>query len=134
MAGSVGAVALGANVIEKHSTFSKKMAGPDHAASLEFTDLKDLIDLCKKVKISLGKPIKKIHNSEKIIQNILSRKLVCRHKIEKGIKFDFKNVKPALLYAKSGLKTNEFLKVLKKRAKRDLPKGHVITQKDLTLI
>ena len=36
MAGSVGAVALGANVIEKHSTLNKEMAGPDHAASLEF--------------------------------------------------------------------------------------------------
>ena len=53
-AGSIGAIALGANVIEKHCTLNKKMAGPDHSASLEFKDLKKLIELSKKVKESLG--------------------------------------------------------------------------------
>ncbi len=126
MAGTVGAVSLGATVIEKHSTLNKLMAGPDHAASLEFDVLKDMIDLAKKVKISLGKPIKKLHPSEKILKSILSRKIVARKKIIKGKKLNFKNIKPVLVYEKYGLKTNEVFKVLNKKVKKNIEKGQII--------
>ena len=131
LAGSVGAVALGANVIEKHSTFNKKMAGPDHAASLEFDQLSELIDLCKKVRISIGKPIKKLHNSEKILNKILSRRLVCKSSIKKGSKFNFQNIKPALVYKNKGLRTNEFFKVINKKVRKNLLKGHIIQKGDI---
>ncbi len=129
MAGSVGAVALGANVIEKHSTLNKKMAGPDHAASLEFHVLKDMIDLAKKVKISLGKPVKKMHKSEKILNSILSRKIVARFNIKKGDRFNHKNLKPVLVYEGIGLRANEFNKIFNKRAKSNLVKGQIIKSK-----
>ena len=131
LAGSVGAVALGANVIEKHSTFNKKMAGPDYAASLEFNQLSELIDLCKKVRISIGKPIKKLHNSEKILNKILSRRLVCRSNIKKGSKFNYQNIKPALVYKNKGLRTNEFFKVINKKVRKNLLKGHIIQKGDI---
>ena len=35
LSGSVGAIALGAMVIEKHVTLNRKMSGPDHEASLD---------------------------------------------------------------------------------------------------
>ena len=130
LAGSVGAVALGANVIEKHSTFNKKMAGPDHAASLEFDQLRELIELCKKVRISIGKPIKKLLDSEKILNKILSRRLVCAKDIKKGSKFNYKNIKPALVYKNVGLRTNQFFKVLNKKAKQNLIKGDILRRSD----
>lgn len=130
LAGSVGAVALGANVIEKHSTFNKKMAGPDHAASLEFDQLRELIELCKKVRISIGKPIKKLLDSEKILNKILSRRLVCANDIKKGSKFNYKNIKPALVYKNVGLRTNQFFKVLNKKAKQNLIKGDILRRSD----
>jgi sialic acid synthase SpsE len=131
MAGSVGAVALGATVIEKHSTLNKHMAGPDHAASLELDVLKNMIDLAKKVKTSLGKPIKKLHKSERILHSILSRKIVAREKIKKGQTFTFKNIKPVLVYKNYGLKTNEVLKIINKSAKRNIVKGEIITIRDI---
>ena len=85
--GPLGSIALGANVIEKHSTLNKKMSGPDHAASLEFDELANMIDLSKKIKISLGNDKKKLHNSEKILYSILSRRLVARRNISKGERF-----------------------------------------------
>ena len=130
LAGSVGAVALGANAIEKHSTFNKKMAGPDHAASLEFDQLRELIELCKKVRISIGKPIKKLLDSEKILNKILSRRLVCANDIKKGSKFNYKNIKPALVYKNVGLRTNQFFKVLNKKAKQNLIKGDILRRSD----
>ena len=131
MAGSVGAVALGATVIEKHSTLNKFMAGPDHAASLEFDDLKTMINLAKKVKTSLGKPIKKLHKSEKILQSILSRRIVAREKIKKGQTFSYKNIKPVLVYKSYGLKTNEVLKIINKKAKKDILKGQIISLRNI---
>ena len=41
---SIGAVALGAIVIERHITLDREMEGPDHAASLEPEEFKALVD------------------------------------------------------------------------------------------
>ena len=46
---SIGAVALGARIIEKHFTLNKKAKGPDHASSLEPKELKQLVDGCNAV-------------------------------------------------------------------------------------
>ena len=52
--GASGAVALGAKVVEKHVTLSRKMLGPDHAASLEFGEFADMVNLTRGVKQALG--------------------------------------------------------------------------------
>ena len=43
MNAAVYAVALGATIIEKHVTLDKKLEGPDHKASIEFAELRDLM-------------------------------------------------------------------------------------------
>ncbi len=40
----LGAIALGACIIEKHFTLNKKAPGPDHASSIEPQELKQLVD------------------------------------------------------------------------------------------
>ena len=102
--------------------------GQDQGVSNDFSS--ELIDLCKKVRTSIGKPIKKLHNSEKILNKILSRRLVCRNNINKGSKFNYQNIKPALVYKNKGLKTNEFFKVINKKVKKNLLKGHIIQKTD----
>ena len=46
---SIGAVALGARIIEKHFTLNKKQIGPDHKSSLEPDELKKLVNGCNEV-------------------------------------------------------------------------------------
>ena len=41
---SLGAIALGARIIEKHFTLDKKSVGPDHASSIEPQELKQLVE------------------------------------------------------------------------------------------
>ena len=91
IAGSAGAVALGAIVVEKHVTLNKKMLGSDHAASLEFKEFKYLIDICKKIKISLGNSEKGFQKSEQILQNILLRKFVVSKNIHKNAYLNYVN-------------------------------------------
>jgi N-acetylneuraminate synthase len=50
----IGAVALGAEVIEKHFTLDRKMPGPDHSASLEPDELKDMVRSIREIEESLG--------------------------------------------------------------------------------
>ena len=45
------AITKGAPIIEKHVTYSKKLKGPDHQASLEIKDLKIFIDYIRETEI-----------------------------------------------------------------------------------
>jgi len=63
---SLGAVALGAALIEKHFTLDKLQTGPDHAVSLEPNDLSELIKGCAAINLALGSE-KKLHEEEKPI-------------------------------------------------------------------
>ena len=129
--GAAGATALGAKVIEKHVTLNKKMLGPDHAASLEFDVFKDMVDICRKIKISLGSTKKTFLKSEKTLHNILIRKFVVRKKINKNEKFNFQNIKTALIYNTKGILPKNYYKILNKRSKKQLNPGHVLSFKDL---
>ena len=51
---SLGAVALGAVIIERHYTLDRKMEGPDHAASLLKSEFKALVEGIREIEESLG--------------------------------------------------------------------------------
>jgi N-acetylneuraminate synthase len=55
---AVAAVALGAMVIEKHFTLDRSLPGPDHSASLEPPELKQMISAIRHVEQALGDGIK----------------------------------------------------------------------------
>jgi len=60
----IAAVALGAQVIEKHFTLDRRMEGPDHAASLEPADLKAMVQGIRNIEKALGSAEKKPSPSE----------------------------------------------------------------------
>lgn len=51
---AIAAVALGAQVIEKHFTLDKNMSGPDHKASLNAEELKSMIQAIRNIESSMG--------------------------------------------------------------------------------
>jgi sialic acid synthase SpsE len=55
---AIAAVALGAEVIEKHFTLDRTLPGPDHAASLEPNELQRLVEAIRHVEVALGTGIK----------------------------------------------------------------------------
>lgn len=62
---SLMAAVMGAVAIERHVTLKRTMWGTDHAASLEFNGMKQLVDLIRKFEICYGDGIKKITQEEK---------------------------------------------------------------------
>jgi N,N'-diacetyllegionaminate synthase len=55
---SIAAVALGAEVIEKHFTLDRSLPGPDHSASLEPVELRQMVTAIRHVEAALGTGIK----------------------------------------------------------------------------
>jgi N,N'-diacetyllegionaminate synthase len=55
---AIAAVALGAEVIEKHLTLDRSLPGPDHAASLEPSELQQMVVAIRHVEAAVGTGIK----------------------------------------------------------------------------
>ena len=118
------AVAMGATIIEKHFTLSRKMIGPDHKSSLEPKELAQMIKNIREIEIALGSSKKTITNSEAENRNIIRKSLVARKHIYKGQKFTIKNVvskRPG-----SGISPMNIKQVMGKRAKKNLDPDEII--------
>jgi len=80
----IGAVAMGASVVEKHFTLDKNMAGPDHKASLEPDELKSMVRDIRNIEQALGSSIKKPTPSEKPNIKIARKSIVAQRDINRG--------------------------------------------------
>jgi len=78
------AVALGANVIEKHFTIDRTMVGPDHAASLEPQGLEKMIKYIRHSESAFGSAEKFINAAEKEVRVRLAKSIVAKKNITKG--------------------------------------------------
>jgi len=89
---SIAAVALGAQVIEKHFTLDKNMEGPDHKASLEPDKLKNMVHAIRNIENALGNGIKKASPSELKNKPVVRKSIVAACDIQKGEIFTEKNI------------------------------------------
>ena len=80
----VAAVAMGAEVIEKHFTLDRNMEGPDHMASLEPVELKDMVQKIRNIEKALGDGIKRPNASERSICKVVLKSIVANQSISKG--------------------------------------------------
>ena len=60
----LGAVALGARVVEKHFTEDVQRAGPDHKFSMDPKSWRDMVDRTRELEAALGTGLKKVENNE----------------------------------------------------------------------
>lgn len=89
----VAAVALGASVIEKHFTLDNTMEGPDHAASLEPHELKEMVQAIRNIEQAIsGDGIKKPSKSEIKNMEIARKSIVAAVSISKGEVFTEENL------------------------------------------
>lgn len=80
----IAAVALGAEVIEKHFTLDRNLPGPDHKASLEPLELKAMVSAIRNIEQALGIGHKTISESERKNIEIARKSIVAARPIKKG--------------------------------------------------
>lgn len=125
----IAAVALGATVIEKHFTLDKSMEGPDHKASLDPEELKQMVNSIRNIEKALsGSGIKEPSASE--LKNIqIARKSIHTNKpLEKGTvlkKEDLIMMRPG-----DGISPMDIDLYLEKQIANNLPEGHKVSKTD----
>lgn len=81
----VAAVALGASMIEKHFTLDKSLPGPDHAASLEPYELKEMVKAIRNIESAVsGSGVKEPSESEQKNIAIARKSIVAKRAIKSG--------------------------------------------------
>ena len=88
----IAAVAMGATIIEKHFTLDRSMDGPDHAASLEPNELKEMVASIRNIEKALGSEIKKPSKSELKNLPVVRKSIVASRRIEAGEVFTEENL------------------------------------------
>ena len=113
----IAAAAREARVIEKHFTLDRNLPGPDHKASLEPDELKQMIQAVRQVEEALGSPLKAPAPSE--IKNIpvVRRSIVAAKPIKKGEVFTEKNL--TIKRPGEGLPPGMLWELLGKKATKD---------------
>jgi len=126
----VVATAMGAHVIEKHFTLDKNLPGPDHKASLEPKELKEMIKNIREVEKAMGDGIKRPTAEEEKIKKVARKSIVAKVDIPKGTV-----IKESMLGVKrprTGIEPKYLKLVIGKKAKENIKKDEVITIEMIT--
>ncbi len=126
----IGAITLGARVIEKHFTDNSDQEGPDHKFSMEPQEFREMILAGKEIFLSLGDGIKKIEKNEKETSIIQRRALyycVSKTKGEIVNALDIEALRPA---PKEGVPPYKADEILKKKISRDVNMGDLVREND----
>lgn len=120
----IAAVALGARVIEKHFTLDRNMEGPDHKASLEPNELKQMITSIRNIEMALGTGIKAPSNSEMKNRAIARKSIVAIKVINEGEIFTEENI--AIKRPGDGISPVRWYEIIGKRARRHYKEDELI--------
>src|SRR3989344_4650363 len=127
---SLGAVSMGAKLIERHITLDGNLPGPVHRDSLEPDEFFELIKQIRIVEASLGEPIRYPSRGEYLNREALSKSIVATRNLKMGA---------VLTYADLGLRSpgqgthplKMDLFIGKKLIKRNVPKHDYLLDSDI---
>lgn len=120
----IAAVALGAEVIEKHFTLDRKMEGPDHKASLEPDELEAMVKAIQNIEKALGDGTKVPSESEKANIAVARKSIIAAAAIKAGDILTSENLttkRPG-----TGISPMRWAEVLGTRAVRDFDEDELI--------
>lgn len=127
---SMAAVAMGAKIIERHFTLDRLMEGPDHAASLEFGEFKEMIKGIREIEESLGSDLCRVlSQGEMINRENLGKSLVAASDLKKGTILEAKHIK--VMSPGQGLSPNNYENLIGIEIKRDIEAEDYFFQSDI---
>jgi N,N'-diacetyllegionaminate synthase len=120
----IAAVALGATMIEKHFTSDRTLEGPDHKASLEPAELKEMVRCIRNIEKALGSSDKRPGPSEIKNKAVARKSILAKRAIKQGEVFTEENLdvkRPG-----TGISPMRWFEVLGKTAIRDFAEDEMI--------
>jgi len=122
------AVAMGANIIEKHYTLNRKLKGVDHAFALEPDKLKEMVSNIRNIEKSLGTGIKKPTKREVEKERLIRRGIVAAKDLKKREKITIRNIITKRV-GEGAILPKYFYKILGKKLVRNVKVDQKITWK-----
>jgi len=127
----LAAISLGAQVIETHVIFDKKIQTFDSSVSIDFHELKFLCEQIKEIKKAIKSKSSKINLNKDLVRNkfLFEKGIYLKVNLKKNekIKFDYLDFKkPAI-----GIKAIDYKKILNKKIKRNAKLGDPLKKKDI---
>lgn len=127
----LGAVALGAKVIEKHFTSENSRTGPDHAFSMNPVTWKEMVERTREMEAALGDGMKKLEENERETVVLQQRALRLTRNIKAGERIEREDL-VALRPAPAGAyRPYEMESVVGKAVLHDMEREQALYRKDV---
>lgn len=126
----IGAVALGASIVEKHFTLDKSLKYGDHALSGEPEDFKKLVSQIRRIEKMLGSEKKECQKSEEVSKLQLRRVFSVNRDLRKNDILKNDALVP-VISEKNGIRADRLDTIANRKIARDIKKGHILQENDL---
>ena len=127
----VGAIALGARVIEKHFTDDNGRVGPDHKFAMNPTTWKNMVKSSIEVWDALGDGVKKVEDNELNSRIVQQRSLFVKKDMKAGETITREDIIPLRPIMVDGIKPDNMNKVVGRVLCKDISAGNHIRWEDI---
>jgi len=127
----LGAVALGASMIEKHFTDDTTRVGPDHAFSMDSVSWREMVDRTRELELAMGAGVKRVEDNELETVVVQRRSLRANVNFKVGHKIQENDFIPLRPCPQNAIPPSEMTSIIGSTLRRDFEKGDYLTTKDL---
>lgn len=128
----LGAVALGARVIEKHFTDFTDRVGPDHSFSMTPVTWRDMVDRTRELEAALGNGIKKIEANERVTAVVQRRCVRTSRQLTAGTVLSADDLTMLRPCPEDAIPPHEARELVGRMINRDLADGEYVRRDDLS--
>jgi N-acetylneuraminate synthase/N,N'-diacetyllegionaminate synthase len=125
------AVAAGACVLEKHLTYDRAAAGPDHAASLDSAQFAEYVRLARRAARMVGSSRKVLQDVERDVRRVSRQSIVAARDIAAGAFITAADI--AVKRPGTGICASRIDEIIGRRAARAIESDRVLTEADVGL-
>lgn len=127
----LGAVALGARVIEKHFTDENNRNGPDHKFAMNPKSWREMVDRTRELEFSMGDGLKTIEGNERDTYIVQRRSVRLKRNLQIGEKIQAEDLEVLRPCPFDAFKPSEIEFVIGKAVQREILKGDYIRRSDI---
>lgn len=127
----LGAVALGAKIVERHFTDDRRRPGPDHAFATDPAQWRDMVDRTRELEAALGSPLKEIAENERETVVLQRRAMRAARDLPADTVVEEAHLVPLRPCPKDGIAPSESGSIVGRILSKPLAKGEHVTWRHL---